>query len=69
MAFCSPPPSTSSPLFVAEYFLQLIAASGASGGQPDLARVIYDAAHQRLGAAGAQRMREREAALDFGILA
>ncbi len=36
------------------------------GRQPDLARVIYDAAHQRLGAVGAQRMREREAAWEFG---
>jgi voltage-gated potassium channel len=34
--------------------------------QPELARVIYDAAHQRLGTAGAPRMREPEAALDFG---
>jgi len=36
------------------------------GRQPDLARVIYDAARQRLGALGAQRMRDREAAWDFG---
>src|SRR5712691_5397375 len=36
------------------------------GKQPDLARVIYDAAHQRLGAVGAERVHEREAALDFG---
>jgi len=36
------------------------------GRQPDLARVIYDAAHQRIGAVGAERMREREAALGFG---
>jgi voltage-gated potassium channel len=36
------------------------------GRQPELARVIYDAAHQRLEAVGAERMREREAALDFG---
>jgi voltage-gated potassium channel len=35
------------------------------GRQPELARVIYDAAHQRLEAVGAERMREREAALDF----
>jgi voltage-gated potassium channel len=37
------------------------------GRQPDLARIIYDAAHQRLAADGAQRMREREAAWDFGV--
>ncbi len=36
------------------------------GRQPELARVIYDAAHQRLEAVGAERMREREAALDVG---
>jgi CRP-like cAMP-binding protein len=36
------------------------------GRQPDLARVIFDAAQQRLGAVGARQMREREAALDFG---
>jgi voltage-gated potassium channel len=36
------------------------------GRQPDLARVIYDAAHQRLGTAGAPPKREREAAWDFG---
>jgi voltage-gated potassium channel len=36
------------------------------GRQPELARVIYDAAHQRLEAVGPERMREREAALDFG---
>lgn len=36
------------------------------GRQPDLARVIYDAAHQRLGAVGDERMREREAAWEFG---
>ena len=35
------------------------------GRQPDLARVIYDAEHQRLGAGGAQR-REREVARAFG---
>jgi len=34
-----------------------------SGG---MARVIYDAAHQRLGAVGAERMRVPDAALDFG---
>ena len=39
------------------------------GRQPDLARIIYDAAHQRLAADGAQRLREREAAWDFGISA
>jgi voltage-gated potassium channel len=37
------------------------------GRQPDLARVIYDAAHQRLAAGGAQRIREREAAWDLGV--
>jgi voltage-gated potassium channel len=37
------------------------------GRQPDLARVIYDAAHQRLGTVGARGMREREAAWDLGI--
>ena len=36
------------------------------GRQLELARVIYDTAHQRLEAVGAERMREREAALDFG---
>jgi hypothetical protein len=36
------------------------------GRQPDLARVIYDAAHQLLGAVGAERMRVPDAALDFG---
>ncbi len=36
------------------------------GRQPDLARVIYDAAHQRLGTVGTERVHEREAALDFG---
>jgi voltage-gated potassium channel len=36
------------------------------GRQPDLARVIYDAAHQRLGAVGAQRMPDRDAVWDFG---
>ena len=33
--------------------------------QPDLARVIYDAAHRRLGAVGAERMRERETVGEF----
>ena len=37
------------------------------GRQPDLARIIYDAAHQRLAAGGAQRIREREAAWDLGV--
>jgi voltage-gated potassium channel len=36
------------------------------GRQPDLARVIYDAAHQRLEAVGTPRVSERDAALDFG---
>ena len=36
------------------------------GRHPDLARVIYDAAHQLLGAVGAERMRVPDAALDFG---
>jgi voltage-gated potassium channel len=35
--------------------------------QPDLARVIYDAAHQRLGAVGARAMRARETALSLDI--
>jgi voltage-gated potassium channel len=40
------------------------------GRQPDLARVIYDAAHQRLSAADPGRIREHEAAAwDFGISA
>ena len=33
--------------------------------QPDLTRVIYDAAHRRLGAVGAERMRERETVGEF----
>ena len=37
------------------------------GRQPDLARIIYDAAHQRLAAGGTQRIREREAAWDLGV--
>ena len=37
------------------------------GRQPDLARIIYDAAHQRLAAGGAQRISEREAAWDLGV--
>jgi voltage-gated potassium channel len=36
------------------------------GRQPDLARVISDAAHQRLGAVDSRQTREREEALDFG---
>jgi voltage-gated potassium channel len=39
------------------------------GRQPDLARIIYDAAHQRLAADTAQQLRDREAAWDFGISA
>ena len=39
------------------------------GRQPDLARVIYDAAHQRLSAVGPGRIREQGAAWDFGISA
>ena len=35
--------------------------------QPDLARVIYDAAHERLGAVGAQRMREQETVVDLDL--
>jgi len=35
--------------------------------QPDLARVIYDAAHERLGAVGAQRTREQETAVDLDL--
>jgi hypothetical protein len=37
------------------------------GRQPGLARVIYDAGHQRLGPIGTQRMRERDAVWDVGI--
>jgi voltage-gated potassium channel len=37
------------------------------GRQPDLARVIYNAAHERLGAVGARLMRERETALNLDI--
>jgi voltage-gated potassium channel len=37
------------------------------GRQTELARIIYDAAHQRLAADGAQRMQEREAEWDFDI--
>jgi voltage-gated potassium channel len=36
------------------------------GRQPDLARVIYDAAHQRLEASGTRNMRQSEDRLDFG---
>jgi hypothetical protein len=36
------------------------------GRQPELARVIYDAAHQRLEAGGAEWMSARDAVLDFG---
>lgn len=39
------------------------------GRQPDLARLIYDAAHQRLAADSAHQVRDREAAWDFGISA
>jgi CRP-like cAMP-binding protein len=35
------------------------------GRQPDLARVIYDAAHQRLEAFGAETIRKREAGSHF----
>jgi voltage-gated potassium channel len=35
------------------------------GRQPDLAQVIYDVAHRRLGAADARQVREREAPMDF----
>ena len=37
------------------------------GRQPDLARVIYEAAHQRLGSVDAGQMREREAAFDYDM--
>lgn len=37
------------------------------GRRPDLARVIYDAAHQRLAADAAERAHEREPAWDLGI--
>lgn len=36
------------------------------GRQQDLARVIYDAAHRRLGTAGPEQTRGREEVLDFG---
>jgi CRP-like cAMP-binding protein len=39
------------------------------GRQPDLARAIYDAVHQRLDAVGTEPTREREAAWEFGISA
>jgi hypothetical protein len=39
------------------------------GRQPDLARAIYEAADQRLHHVGAQPIRGREAAWDFGISA
>jgi voltage-gated potassium channel len=38
-----------------------------TGRQPDLARVIYDAARERLSAVGAQLMRDRETAVDLDI--
>ena len=37
--------------------------------QPDLARAIYDAMHQRLDAVGTEPTHEREAAWEFGISA
>ena len=39
------------------------------GTEPDLARVIAEAAQQRLDEVGSSPLREREAAWDFGISA